>query len=78
MCASIFELYSPSLLRKLVRRSIKSSAICLAENLTLKLMHLPPHLMKALGSSSSGGGKGAGGQVEGVTQVSAPWFNQDY
>ena len=78
MYASTFELYSRSLLRKLVRRSIKSSAICLTENLTLKLMHLPPRLMKALGSSLNGGGKGAGGQLEGVIQVSAPWFDRDY
>lgn len=70
MCASNFEFSSPYLPRKLVRRSTKSSAICLAENLTLRLMDLLPRLMKALGSLLSGS-KGAGGQVEGVIQVSA-------
>ena len=77
MCVSNFEHSSPFLLRKLVRRSIKSSAICSVENLTPKLIHLLPRLMKALRSLLSGEGKGAGGQVEGEIQVSALWFNRD-
>ena len=77
MYASTFELYSRSLLRKLVRRSIKSSASYSVENLTLKLIHLLPRLMKALRSLLSGEGKGAGGQVEEEIQVSGPWFNRD-
>ena len=70
-----FELFSLSLPRKLVRHSIRSSATCLAESLTLKLTHLRPCPMKALGSLLSGEDKGADGQVEGVIQVSAPRLN---
>lgn len=70
-------LSSPSLPKKLVRSFIKSSAICLEENLTLKLIHLLLRLMKALGSLLNGVGKVADGQVEGEIQVSVPCFNVD-
>ena len=72
MCSLNFELSSLSLPRKLVRRSIKSSANCLAENLTLRLIRLLPRLMKALELLSSGEDKEADGQVEGVIPVSVP------